>query len=164
MAVKETPTRRRRTAASPDKSAEQPVKVNRSTTARAARASRTATKGRAAVAIERPAWRPEERTEFLIEHVGGVTALARALNVSPSQPSRWRTGAEVPSPEVAARLLDLEHVLALAMQAWDSEVVMDWMNSANGFLSGAEPIEVLRQYGSQEVIGALQATLSGAYA
>jgi Protein of unknown function (DUF2384) len=112
----------------------------------------------------RSAWRPETRTQFLIDNVGGVTKLARALDVSPSQPSRWKSGNEVPSPEVAARLLDLEHVVALGMQAWNPEVLMDWMNSANGFLGGARPIEVLRLRGSAEVIDALRSTISGAYA
>ncbi len=111
-----------------------------------------------------PAWGPEQRTEFLIDSVGGVTELARTLGVSASQPSRWRTGEDVPSPEVASRLLDLDHVVALAMQAWDPAVVMDWLTTANGFLDGARPVEVLRQRGSAEVIDALKATLSGAFA
>jgi hypothetical protein len=110
-----------------------------------------------------PAWHPIERTQFLIDTVGGVTKLARTLGVSASQPSRWRSGAEVPSPEIASKLLDLDHVVALALQAWDPEVVMDWMTTANGFLDGAQPIEVLRQRGSSEVIEALKATISGAY-
>ncbi|MHB8691936.1 MAG: hypothetical protein ACYDHH_11880 [Solirubrobacteraceae bacterium] len=111
-----------------------------------------------------PAWRPMERTQFLIDTVGGVSNLARTLGVSASQPSRWRSGAEVPSPEIASKLLDLDHVFALGMQAWDPGVVMDWMTTANGFLDGAQPIEVLRQRGSAEVIEALKATISGAYA
>jgi len=80
-----------------------------------------------------PAWRPGERTQFLIDTVGGMTNLARTLGVSPSQPSRWRSGHEVPSPEIASRLLDLDHLVALAVQAWDPAVVMDWMTTANGF-------------------------------
>lgn len=111
-----------------------------------------------------PAWRPVERTQFLIDTVGGVTKLARTLGVSASQPSRWRSGEEVPSPEIAARLLDLDHVVALAVQAWDPAVVMDWMTTANGFLDGAHPIDVLFQRGSSEVVDALKATISGAYA
>ena len=111
-----------------------------------------------------PGWRPVERTQFLIDTVGGVNALARTLGVSASQPSRWKAGDEVPSPEIASKLLDLDHVVALAMQAWDPAVVMDWMTTANGFLDGALPIDVLRQRGSPEVIEALKATISGAYA
>lgn len=111
-----------------------------------------------------PAWRPAERTQFLIDTVGGVTKLARTLGVAASQPSRWRSGEEVPSPEIASKLLDLDHVVALAVQAWDPAVVMDWMTTSNGFLDGAQPIKVLLQRGSPEVIDALKATISGAYA
>jgi len=96
--------------------------------------------------------------------VGGVTKLARALGVSPSQPSRWKDGVETPSPDVAEKLLDLDHVVALAVQAWQPEVVMDWMTTSNGFLDGAQPIDVLMQRGAAEVIDSLKATLSGAYA
>lgn len=110
------------------------------------------------------AWRSAERAQFLVDTVGGVNKLARTLGVSPSQPSRWKSGKEVPSPEVAAKLLDLDHVVALAIQAWHPTVVMDWLSSANGFLDGAPPIDVLMQRGSAEVIDALKATLSGAYA
>ncbi|WP_354697475.1 hypothetical protein DSM112329_03105 [Paraconexibacter sp. AEG42_29] len=119
----------------------------------------------AAVADKDPqTWRAAERAQFLIDTVGGVNVLARTLGVSPSQPSRWRSGKEVPSAEVAARLLDLDHVLALAVQSWHPKVVMDWMTTANGFLEGARPLDVLREHGSAEVIDALKATLSGAYA
>jgi hypothetical protein len=38
------------------------------------------------------------------------------------------------------------------------------MTGANGFLDGARPIDVLLQRGSADVIDALKATLSGAYA
>jgi uncharacterized protein (DUF2384 family) len=41
---------------------------------------------------------------------------------------------------------------------------MDWMTTGNGFLEGARPIDVLLQRGSAEVIDALEASLSGAYA
>jgi uncharacterized protein (DUF2384 family) len=96
--------------------------------------------------------------------VGGVTKLALTLNVAKSQPSRWRTGEDVPSPEVAARMLDLEHVMALAMQAWEPEVANDWLQAPNGFLGGAVPLDVLRVRGSAEVIDALKAAISGSYA
>jgi uncharacterized protein (DUF2384 family) len=111
-----------------------------------------------------PTWRSAERAQFLIEIVGGVNKLAKTLGVSPSQPSRWKSGQEVPSPDIAAKLLDLDHVVALAVQTWDPVIVMDWMTTASGFLEGAQPIDVLLQRGSAEVIDALKATLSGAYA
>jgi uncharacterized protein (DUF2384 family) len=127
-------------------------------------AATTARRRRNVAASAAPAWGPAARTQFLIDTVGGVTKLARALGVSPSQPSRWKDGIETPSPDVAGRLLDLDHVAALAVQAWEPEVVMDWMTSANGFLDGARPIDVVVQRGAAEVVDALKATLSGAYA
>jgi transcriptional regulator with XRE-family HTH domain len=111
-----------------------------------------------------PDWGSAERTQFLIDTVGGVNKLAKTLGVSPSQPSRWKSGQEVPSPDVAAKLLDLDHVVALAVQSWHPAIVVDWMTTANGFLEGARPLDVLLQRGSAEVIDALRATLSGAYA
>jgi uncharacterized protein (DUF2384 family) len=111
-----------------------------------------------------PTWRSAERAQFLIDTVGGVNKLAKTLGVSPSQPSRWKSGQEVPSPDVAAKLLDLDHVMALAIQTWHPAVVMDWMTAGNGFLEGARPIDVLLQRGSAEVIDALKASLSGTYA
>jgi uncharacterized protein (DUF2384 family) len=135
------------------------------TTASAQTTGQRATRRRRSVGTSAaPAWGPAARTQFLIDTVGGVTKLARVLGVSPSQPSRWKDGLETPSPEVAARLLDLDHVAALAAQTWAPEVVMDWMTSANGFLEGARPIDVLVQRGAAEVVDALKATLSGAYA
>jgi uncharacterized protein (DUF2384 family) len=63
-----------------------------------------------------------------------------------------------------AKLLDLDDVIALAAQSWHPTVAMDWMTAGNGFLEGARPIDVLLQRGSAEVIDALKASLSGAYA
>jgi uncharacterized protein (DUF2384 family) len=110
------------------------------------------------------AWGSAERAQFLVDTVGGVNKLATTLGVSPSQPSRWKSGQEIPSPEVAAKLLDLDHVMAFAVQTWHPAIVMDWLTTGNGFLDGARPVDVLLQRGSAEVIDALKATLSGAYA
>lgn len=137
---------------------------------RVAKAERASSGARAkhkdtTTATNRPKdWAAQERTSFLLENFGGVTKLASALDVSKSQPSRWRTGEEVPGPEAARRLLDLDHVFAYAMQAWDPSVVTDWLESPNGFLDGARPIDVLRQRGASEVVAAIRATISGAYA
>lgn len=120
--------------------------------------------GRQTTRKDLPAWRSAERAQFLIDTVGGVNKLAKTLGVSPSQPSRWKSGQEVPGPDVAAKLLDLDHVVALAVQTWRPAIAMEWMTTANGFLEGAQPIDVLLQRGSAEVIDALKATLSGAYA
>lgn len=131
-----------------------------STTRTSRRTGPAQRRGRAAS----PEWLPRERTAFLIDHLGGVNAVARWLGVSPSQPSRWRSGAERPGPEVARRLLDLDHVLARALLVWEVPVARDWLESPNAFLDGRVPVDVLLTAGPAEVVYALDATSVGAFA
>lgn len=105
-----------------------------------------------------------QRTEFLISAVGSGTALADVLGVARSQPTRWRKGQESPSPQTARELVDLDHVMARALMLFPQPVAMDWLTSANSYLDGSRPIDVLRTRGSSEVIAALDATMSGAFA
>lgn len=105
----------------------------------------------------------EQRTEFLIAALGSAANLAKLLGVSRSQPTRWRTGDEVPSPAVARLLIDLDHVLARASMVFPQPVALDWLTSANSFLDGARPIDVLQTRGSTEVVQALDAVMAGAF-
>ena len=109
-------------------------------------------------------WGLAQRTDELATAVGGVTALARALGVSPSQPSRWKSGKESPSPEMARRLIDLDHVVARAALVWHPDVIPVWLRSANGHLNGQSPLGVLTTRGPNEVLDALDATEAGAFA
>jgi Antitoxin Xre/MbcA/ParS C-terminal toxin-binding domain len=111
-----------------------------------------------------PAWRPRFRTRFLIETLGGATGVADFLGVSDKQPVLWQDGMERPEPEVARLIVDLDHVVARAVQLWTADVVMTWLRSPNPYLESATPLNVLRSRGAAEVLEALDATLSGAYA
>jgi uncharacterized protein (DUF2384 family) len=104
-----------------------------------------------------------ERTEFLIDAVGSGSTLADLLGVSRSQPTRWRTGKESPSPQIARELVDLDHVMARASMLFTQPVALDWLNSSNTYLDGARPIDVLKTRGSAEVIAALDAAMAGAF-
>ena len=128
-------------------------------TLRAGPPARTPARARAT----RPAWAPDERTARLIEMFGNK-GLADLLAVSQSQPSRWKTGEEVPGPVVAPRLVDLDHVVARLLLVWDHSVVLDWLTGSNGFLQGARPIDVIATRGTNEVIDAIEAEVAGAYA
>lgn len=139
--------------------------ATRITAGKAVPGTRTAGKrrrGRAGTG-EAPAWLPRERTAFVVDHLGGVRAVAALLGVSPSQPSRWRRGEETPGPEAARMLVDLDHVLATLLQVWEPEVATDWLHTSNAQLDGARPIEVLRVRGSTEVVAAARAEAAGAY-
>lgn len=100
---------------------------------------------------------------FIVSMVGGVRA-ADLLHVAPSQVSRWTSGQEMPRPETTHRILELDHVLASLIQVWEPEVAGNWLTTANGWLGGARPIDVLRTRGSGEVLEAIQAEAAGAYA
>lgn len=94
----------------------------------------------------------------------GNQGTADLLKVSKSQPSRWRTGAEAPSPAVARRLVDLDYVLGRLVLVWDESLAADWMRTPNGFLDGATPLEVMEARGAAEVVEAIDAEAAGAYA
>jgi hypothetical protein len=110
-----------------------------------------------------PAWQPSQRAEFLVDILGNKL-VADLLHVAESQPSRWRRAQEVPGPQVASVLVDLDHVVARLLLLWDRSVVGDWFTGANPFLDGSRPIDVLVNRGSVEVIEAIETEAAGAYA
>ncbi len=106
---------------------------------------------------------PRRRTTFVVEVLGNQ-AVASALRVNKSQPSRWKSGTEAPSDRVAAGLVDLDYVLARLLLVWDESVARDWLGTPNGFLDGATPLEVIEREGPLPVLEAIDAEASGAYA
>jgi hypothetical protein len=110
-----------------------------------------------------PAWQPSRRADFVVDILGNKL-VADLLNVAQSQPSRWRRAQEVPGPQVAPVLVDLDHVVGRLLLLWDRAVIGDWLTGANAFLDGARPIDVLATRGSSEVIAAIEAETAGAYA
>lgn len=101
------------------------------------------------------------RVRFLAEIFGGAE-LARFVGVNRSQPTRWMSGEERPGPVVAPILIDLEHILARARLVWGAAAAATWLESANSFLDGARPIDVLLISGSAPVLEALDAETWGA--
>lgn len=104
-----------------------------------------------------------QKTEFIIVAVGGPTRLANLLGVSKSQPTRWRQGKEAPSGPHARNIVDLDAVITRANLIWEPEVANTWLISANSYLDGARPIDVLQTRGVSEVLEALDAAEAGAF-
>lgn len=136
-------------------------KTHASTTKATKRAARAA--GRAAGPVGVVEWKPDLRAGQIVRALGNKRA-AQLLGVSESQPSRWRNAQEVPSPQVAPALVDLDHIIARLQLVWDGAVIGDWLEGPNGFLEGARPIDVLLTHGSVPVLEAIEAEASGAYA
>lgn len=87
--------------------------------------------------------------------------LAKLIGVSPSQTSRWASGEERPGPAAAPALIDLEHVYSRARLVWGGESARIWMESANVFLGGARPLDVLLTEGAARVLQTLDAEMWG---
>lgn len=103
-----------------------------------------------------------ERLERLIERLGN-NKLAKLMSVSPSQPSRWRTGEEGIGLENRRRLIDLDYVFGRLEQLFTPRQAEIWLTSSNSHLS-ARPIDVLRVRGAAPVIAAIDAEAEGAFA
>lgn len=111
----------------------------------------------------RAAWEPDRRTTFVVGVLGNGRT-AELLGVSKSQPSRWKTAAEVPAPVTASRLIDLDAVLAKLVLLWDRSLADAWLTGSNPYLDGARPIDVLAMAGAADVLRAIDEEASGAYA
>ena len=113
--------------------------------------------------VSGPAWEPSRRAQFLVDILGNKL-VAELLQVAESQPSQWRRAKEVPGPQVAPLVMDLDHVVGRLLLIWDPSVIGDWLRGSNAFLEGARPIDVLVLRGSTPVIEAIEAEAQGAYA
>jgi hypothetical protein len=102
----------------------------------------------------------EQRVLFLV-NVFSRAQLARWIGVSPSQTSRWASGEERPGPAAAPALIDLEHVYSRARLVWGGDSARIWMESANAFLGGARPLDVLLTDGAARALQALDAEMWG---
>ncbi len=94
----------------------------------------------------------------------GNNAAARALGVSNSQPSRWASGADAPSPESATRVVAFANVVAQIRFQWSEDLVTAWLTHPHAHLRGRVPVEVFRLEGAAPLLTALRAEAAGAYA
>ncbi len=147
-----------------DRSAGRSAAAPKTTKVTAGRSSPAARRGSISVPQpRRAAWEPDRRTAFVVGVLGNGRT-AELLGVSKSQPSRWKTAAEVPAPVTASRLIDLDAVLAKLVLLWDRSLADAWLTGSNPYLDGARPIDVLAMAGAADVLRAIDEEASGAYA
>jgi uncharacterized protein (DUF2384 family) len=102
----------------------------------------------------------KQRVLYLVD-VFSRAQLAKMVGVSASQTSRWASGEERPGPAAAPALIDLEHVYSRARLVWGGDAARIWMESANAFLGGARPVDVLLTEGAARVLQTLDAEMWG---
>lgn len=104
----------------------------------------------------------DARLSGLVKELGN-NRVADILEVSPSQPSRWKSGTEGISVANERRVLDLDYVMARLLRLFPKEQAEIWLESHNAHL-GARPIDALKMRGVSSVIEAIDAEEQGAYA
>jgi hypothetical protein len=139
--------------------------VSRKSSAKVSKANKAATSRRAAGkegAASSGVVPTTQKLARLVDRMGN-NWVAGMLEVSPSQPSRWRTGEEGISPENARQVTDLEYVMSRLLQLYPPSVARVWLESYNAYLGG-KPVDVFHLRGAIAVAEAIDAEAQGAYA
>jgi hypothetical protein len=104
-----------------------------------------------------------DRLDHITRVLGSDAAVAEVLDVSRAQPRRWREG-QVPDPENRDRIIGVEAVIALLSGYLAESSIPKWLHGVNAHLDNRRPISVLREGRISDVIGAIEAQKSGAFA
>jgi hypothetical protein len=109
------------------------------------------------------AGRVADRIVHITRILGSDAAVAEALDVSRAQPRRWREG-QAPDPENRDRIIGLDAVLSLLQGYLAESSIPKWLHGVNAHLGNRRPISVLREGRVSDVIAAIEAQKSGAFA
>lgn len=104
-----------------------------------------------------------EKVRALSSDLGGQARLARALGVSPSRVSRWLRTDEPDGPN-RRKVEGLEFVLGRLLDAYERETALKWLQGFNAHLGARRPMDLLAQGRVAEVLAAVEAEDTGAYA
>lgn len=104
-----------------------------------------------------------DKVRAVSRDVGGQAKLARLIGVSPSRVSRWLHDEE---PDSANRMKveAVEFVLCRLRQTMYPETALKWLEGFNAHLGNRRPVDLLAQGRVAEVLLAIQAHETGAYA
>lgn len=132
--------------------------ARRSSTARKEAAERRSAQSAAHAHV-----RVADRLDQVVRVLGSDAAVAEVLDVSRAQPKRWREG-QVPDPENRDRIIGLDAVIALLSGYLAESSIPKWLHGVNAHLDNRRPISVLREGRVSDVIAAIEAQKSGAFA
>jgi len=96
--------------------------------------------------------------------LGSQAEAARYLGVARSQPGKWLNGEERPNSYARRLIQDFEYVWDRLTDERSAQSAHIWLQSANSFLGGADPLTWLRTRGVEDVIAAVDAEEAGSYA
>jgi len=103
-------------------------------------------------------------TEVCVSVLGSSAALGEWLGVARSQPGKWLSGQERPSPHSERLVLDLAYVIERARQVWGHDAALrGWLSGSEPLLDGATPLDVVHGGDAPSVVKAIDGHLAGSY-
>jgi transcriptional regulator with XRE-family HTH domain len=104
-----------------------------------------------------------EKVRAVSKDLGGQAKLARLLGVSPSRVSRWLRTDE-PDATNRKKVEGVEFVLGRLLDLYERETALKWLEGFNAYLGNRQPVDLLGRGRVAEVLEAIEAEDTGAYA
>jgi transcriptional regulator with XRE-family HTH domain len=104
-----------------------------------------------------------DRVRSLVEDFGGQAEVARALGVDRSRITRWLRDAK-PDADNRRKLESIEFAMARLLQTFHRETAVSWLYGLNAHIGDRRPIDLLAAGRVSEVLAAIEAEETGAYA
>ena len=107
--------------------------------------------------------RARQKLAALVEDMGSQAQVARALEVDRSRVSRWLADEE-PDRDNLLKLEAVEFALSRLQVTYQRSTALKWLYGFNAHLGGARPIDLLNRGRVSDVLRAIEADETGAYA
>jgi hypothetical protein len=107
--------------------------------------------------------RARQKLLTLIDDLGSQARVAQALDVDRSRVTRWLADEE-PDRDNLIKLESVEFVLSRLLCSYRRETALKWLFGLNAHLGDARPIDLLTRGRVSEVLRAIEADETGAYA
>jgi len=106
-----------------------------------------------------------DRLSAVLEHGQlDYADVARILDTSPRTVSRWAHDQTQPRWPVRERLLEFFAVMERLQRVLKPAAAQDWLFTPNPGLSHRKPVDLLREGGFRDVLGAIDALGEGVFA
>ena len=105
-----------------------------------------------------------ERVIALVDDVGSRAAVARLLRVDRSRVTRWLATGEEPDQANRRAIDAFEFALERLTSRYPFATALKWLDGMNPHLGGSRPSDLLRDGRVAEVLAAIEADETGAYA
>jgi transcriptional regulator with XRE-family HTH domain len=103
------------------------------------------------------------KVQAVSRDLGGQAKLARLIGVSPSRVSRWLRDEE-PDPANRRKVEGVEFILSRLTDTRERSTALKWLQGFNAHLGNRRPIDLIGDGRVAEVLEAIEAEETGAYA